>query len=227
MFRILSLQTLLGLCTITFSIGCGSSTSSSDIKYVAIGASDATGIGASPITRGYAFQIEEQLDQMCGDTELINLGIPGAEADEIQNVAPPVADEVNPELITVWVGNNDLVGGRTVESFESDLRSILQSLRAETSAAIFVGNISDLTLLPTFQEEPDSDVTRERVEMYNAAISRQTSAINATLVNLFAADFQSEFVSDDGFHPNNEGHQAVANEFLARILPQVCQNSAN
>lgn len=200
---------------------CGSSTSSSDIKYVSIGASDATGVGASPLTNGYVYRIEDALDEQCADSELINVGIPGVDADTIEDVEVPAAIALDPELITVWTGSNDLIGGRSVESFESDLMEILTKLRSDTDAQIFVANLPNLPELPKYESSPDADVTTERVDAFNAAISRQTAAIEATLVDLNAIELTDVLVSDDGFHPSDTGHQGIATLFLQEILPQL------
>lgn len=82
-------------------LGCGGDSDSS-IRYVAIGASDATGIGAKPITKGYVYIIDEELPKRVGQgVELINLGIPGIEVNDFVNIELPLAKEANPDLVTI------------------------------------------------------------------------------------------------------------------------------
>jgi acyl-CoA thioesterase-1 len=202
------------------SFGCGGS--SGDSTYVAMGASDATGIGASPITSGYVFRIDDKVSEICEETELNNLGIPGVEADEVQNVELPIAVEIDPKLVTIFVGGNDIVSGRTIEAFEEDVQDILSELTEKTGASIFIANLPDMTQLPTFLEEPDRDVTPERVRDFNAVITRQANAYNVTIVDLFSTGVQDVLISDDGFHPNDDGHQVIAELFLEQIIPQFC-----
>ncbi len=214
------------VCVTTALAACGSSFSSSDYRYVAIGASDAVGIGAIPPSKGYVFLIEDELDRSCGDTELNNLGIPGVEADEIENVEVPAANALSPDLITIFVGGNDIVGGRSPEVFRNDLRDILMTLRDETSADIYIGNLPDLTQLPRFQDDPDPAVTSERVAAFNAVIAEEAAAVGAILVDVMSAGFTEAEVSQDGFHPSNEGHDLLADLFLAQIVPQFCGEPA-
>jgi lysophospholipase L1-like esterase len=42
------------------------------------------------------------------------------------------------------------------------------------------------------------------------------------LVDLYSEPVEDDLVSDrDGFHPNNEGHRAIADRFLEVILPAL------
>jgi len=219
------MKIIVTLCIlqILYITGCGGAGGSSgNTVYVAIGASDATGIGATPITNGYVFRIDSQLDKSCGGTELNNLGIPGATADQIENVELPIAKEIDPEIVTIFVGGNDLTRGRSVESFEVDVRNILSTLKEKTSALVFIANLPDLTQLPRYLESPDSDVTLTRVLAFNDAISRQAQLYGVTVIDLYAAGVNDLLISDDDFHPNNGGHQEIADLFLAQIIPQFC-----
>jgi len=214
-------------CTVVFSLtvvflsGCGSS-SGDELVYVAIGASDATGIGAEPPTDGYVFRIDDGLDSNCGGAELFNLGIPGLDADEIANLELPAAEELDPDLVTVFVGGNDLVGGRDAASFQADVQELLQTLAADTDATVFIATLPDLTLLPRFQDDPDPDVTAARVAEFNFIIESEAFASGAILVDLSDNPLSDILVSGDGFHPSNEGHKKIADEFLDLIIPTIC-----
>jgi lysophospholipase L1-like esterase len=203
---------------------CGDSSEAfqANLTYTALGASDAVGIGASPLSEGYVFEIEDELERDW-DVRLVNLGIPGAEADTILDAEVSAASLEDADLITLWAGPNDLVAGRTVEAFERDYAAILQQLREEQDSVIVVANVPDLTQLPRFQETPDQDVTIERVRSYNAVIAQQAARFNVPVVDLFSQPVQPYLVSDDGFHPNDEGHQLIADLFLEQIRPLLPQ----
>ena len=204
------------------SIGCGGgSDSHAQISYVALGASDATGVGADPINEGYVFEIAEGVRQQGYSTELLNLGIPGAEADEIKNIELEALLGVQDtaDLVTIFTGPNDIVSGRAVENFEGNIQTILSELREKTSAYIVISNIPDLTQLPRFVEEPSANVTFERVVAFNQAISRQAAVYNVPIVDSFSEPIDAFLVSGDGFHPSNEGHELIAQRFLELIKP--------
>lgn len=226
----LSLKSLLPILLITFIfIGCNSSSQGDDngeLLYVAIGASDAVGIGASPLTNGYVFKIRDSLEEENLNIELRNLGILAAELDEIKVAVELLLSGIgsglvgNPDLITIWVGANDIVSGVTPAEFESNLESILVQLTAETSAFIVIANVPDLTQLPSFIENPSDNVTPERINAFNSIIESLALEFDLPLVDLFAEPIDDMFVSQDGFHPSNEGHQRIADLFLEIILPE-------
>lgn len=195
------------------------------IRYVAFGASDATGVGAVPPSEGYVFRILDGLDDAVQqDVNLINLGVPGAEVDVVRNEVETylAVDEGNDtDLVTITTGANDIIGGVTPEQFSAELRNILSELTEETEAFIVIGNIPDLTRLPTFIEEPDPDVTPERVVTFNTIIAQLAAEFNVTIADLASIVITEDMVFDlDGFHPSNEGHEAFADVFLPIILPQ-------
>ncbi|MGH7206572.1 MAG: GDSL-type esterase/lipase family protein [Nitrospiraceae bacterium] len=189
--------------------------------YLALGASDATGVGAIPLTNGYVYRIKGELEKHFSRVELLNLGVPAARIGLIKDELTVVLRlGVNPHLVTLWTGANDLIAGGDPLAFETELRTILQRLHNETTAAIVMANLPDLTKLPRFRENPSPVVTPERVQAFNDAIARQARANKVLVVNLFAQELGDALVWDlDGFHPNNEGHRVIAELFLKLILP--------
>jgi len=200
--------------------GCGDSSGDADITYVAIGASDAAGVGASPNTKGYVFLIEDRLERD-RSVDLVNLGIPGAEITELVEAELPVAVEEDPELVTVFAGGNDIVDGDDPGTFEDELKELLSTLARETRARVFIATLPNLVALPRFQATPSPNVTDQRVKAFNAAIIRQAQAHGAELVRLDLAPLLTQRVSEDGFHPSNEGYEVMANLFLDKILPAL------
>lgn len=204
-------------------IGCGDSPTSpkrAKIVYVAMGASDAVGIGAFPLENGYVYRIRDGLKKCAQNVYLYNLGVVGKRIDFIEDTELPVAITCNPDVVTIWAGANDIVRGDSAEKFENSLENILSRLRQKTTAVIVIANIPDLTELPSFQSDPDSDVTLENIAAYNTAIARQAAAYNVPVVDLFSGEYASdwEYVSIDGFHPSNEGHAKLAELYLDIIL---------
>ena len=193
------------------------------IIYLALGASDAAGVGADPITRGYVFRIVDELDERVDQAFLANLGVPGANTEQLdQALELFLSSEVEPDLVTVWTGANDVIQGRDADDFAGELEDIFERLRARTDGVIVAANIPDLTELPRFQDDPDDDVTQERIEEFNEAIAAQAEDHDVLLVDLYSEPVEDDLVSDrDGFHPNNEGHRAIADRFLEVILPAL------
>jgi acyl-CoA thioesterase I len=193
------------------------------IIYLALGASDAAGVGAVPITRGYVFRIADELDQRVDEAFLANVGVPGANTEQLdQALELFLSSEVEPDLVTVWTGANDVIQGRDADDFADELEAIFERLRDRTDGVVVVANIPDLTELPRFQDDPDDDVTQKRIEEFNEAIAAQAENDDVLLVDLYSEPVEDDLVSDrDGFHPNNDGHRAIADRFLEVILPAL------
>jgi acyl-CoA thioesterase-1 len=193
------------------------------LVYLAIGASDAAGIGAEPITQGYVFQIAEELDERIDLVLLTNLAVPGANTEQLDEALELLLEsDIEPGLVTVWTGANDLIRGEDADDFEDELEELFERLRDRTDGVIAAANLPDLTQLPRFRDDPDDDVTQERVEEFNEAIAAQAEDHEVLVVDLYSEPVEDDLVSDeDGFHPNNEGHRQIADHFLAVILPAL------
>jgi acyl-CoA thioesterase-1 len=188
--------------------------------YTAFGASDATGVGAFPLTEGYVFLIKAELDKRIPGVALLNLGIPGARIDLIKEAVRAAAQiGTKANLVTLWTGANDLIRGDSPQRFQEDFRFILHRVKNKISSTIVVANLPDLTALPRFRSKPNANVTMERVRAFNQAIEEEARAVEVPVVGLFAETIGDDLVSDiDGFHPNDAGHRRIAQLFLAAIV---------
>ena len=181
------------------------------------------GVGADPLTRGYVFRIAEELDQRVEQVFLAPVAIPGAGTEELDAALQLLLEsEIEPNLVTVWTGPNDVIRGADADDFEDELDDLFERLRERTEGVILAANIPDLTELPRFRAEPDDDVTRERIEQFNEAIAEQAEEHDVLLVDIYGEPVEDDLVNDeDGFHPNNRGHQRIADRFLEAILPAL------
>ena len=193
------------------------------IVYLAIGGSDAVGVGADPLTRGYVFRIAEELDERVDEVFLAPLAIPRATAEQLDAALELFLESgLEPDLVTVWAGPNDVIQGEDADDFEDELEGIFERLRDRPDGVIVAANIPDLTELPRFRADPDDDVTRDRVEEFNEVIAEQAEDYDVLIVDLYGEPVEDDLVSDeDGFHPNDEGHRRIADHFLDVILPAL------
>jgi lysophospholipase L1-like esterase len=190
--------------------------------YVAIGASDAFGVGTYDPDRDNWPTVLASL--LGPEAHLVNLGIPGETVAEARQTELPVALDAHPALVTVWLGVNDIVQSVPVETYEQQLEALLLALHQHTSARVFVGNIPDLSLLPFFAGQ-DQAALHEIVVRWNAAIARAVTASGASLVDLYATwnelASHPEYIADDGFHPSTVGAQRLAQVFQSFIAPSL------
>src|SRR5216683_914427 len=156
--------------------------SHSQITYVAIGASDTFGIGTSdPYIENWPTDLADKLGQK---VHLINLGIPGITLHDALNLELPVALDSHPELVTIWLGVNDIVNRVPINSYSYDLDLMLTRLESQApSAHILIANIPDLTLLPYFTSY-NQQILHQIIEEYNVTIAHEVQQHHAILVNL-------------------------------------------
>jgi lysophospholipase L1-like esterase len=195
-------------------------TPSPQLVYVALGASDAFGVGTDdPATQAWPVVLRHTL----GDSyRLINLGIPGATVALATRAELPIALDVQPAIITVWLAVNDFDAGVTLDTYTSQLDALLQQLVTGTHARIYVGNLPDLALLPHFAHG-DLSLLESEVLAWNAAIAADCAQAGVALVDLFDtwSELAShpEYISADGFHPSAAGAARLAALFAAAIAP--------
>ena len=187
-------------------------------SYVALGASDAFGIGTdNPKTQAWPYVLAHLLGN---DVHLVNLGIPGATVAQASRDELPVALAVQPAIITIWLAVNDFDANVPLPEYERQLHSLVASLAAGTHARIFVGNMPDLSLIPHFATR-DRQQLLSQVQAWNAGIAAVCKSTGATLVNIFAGWRElaehPEYISGDGFHPSAAGAERLAELFAAAI----------
>lgn len=206
------------------------------VSYVALGASDAVGVGASdPNRTAYVPIIISRLPK---GSVALNLGISGetlrgALADEL-----PQAIAAKPTLITIWLVGNDFKDCVSLQQYGADLNTLLTQLQQRTTAQVFVANAPDFSILPAVQAQaasgsfcgaPASLATiRSQSQQWNQVINAAVAAHHDTLVDLFNSDLSThlDYVSGDGFHPSDQGYLALANLFWSAITAQGAAKSA-
>jgi lysophospholipase L1-like esterase len=193
-----------------------SATANPSVRYVAIGASDSVGVGASDPAKGsWPAIVASRLP--AGSPPYTNLGVSGSLALQAVTQQLPGAIAQNPNLVSVWLAVNDLNATVQPASFADALRQIIDGLVQRTGATIFVGNVPDLRTVPVYAS---ADKTRllAGIQAYNDAIAAiaARNPDRVKVVDLFtgsAALVSTATVSQDGFHPSDDGYQLIADRF--------------
>ena len=191
------------------------------ITYVALGASDAVGVGSDqPATQGYVPLLYKQLP---AGSHLLNLGISGIHLHGALTQELPIALSTSPQLVTIWLVANDFVDGVTYNSYMGDLNTLLEQLHTRTHAAIVMANLPDLSKVPFFAHSTTSQKAQMRltIERWNAGIATLATRYEVTVVDLFGQQSQltahPEYISGDGFHPSALGYAQLAKLFWQAI----------
>jgi acyl-CoA thioesterase-1 len=208
--------------------------------YVAVGASETTGVGAEQPLRD-AWPRVLYRTAMPENTVFVNMGIPGATVAQALRDEVPQAVAQKPTIVTVWLNVNDLIAGVSAADFETELGDLVHQLRRGGATRVLVANTPPLDHLPAYVAclpdpppasppcrvgpgaagiLPPPAVLNQAVDDYNAATARVAQREGASVVDLHAvgmaarqAGIEDALVSPDGFHPNTGGYQAVATAF--------------
>lgn len=191
---------------------------SSGLTYVAIGASDAFGVGTDdPTSESWPSVLSGNLGP---HVHLINLGIPGETVGAALQNELPVAETSGPNVVTVWLAVNDIADGVPLDTYRTQLTALLTGLRQKTHARVFVANVPDLRVLPYFAGY-DQVALNARVQSWNTAIAAVTAAEGDSLVDLAgysdALALHPEYLASDGLHPSVLGAEQLANVFATAI----------
>lgn len=211
-------------------------TATAGVRYVALGASDAVGVGASdPNTTAYVPLIISRLPK---GSAALNLGVSGETLHQALSDELPQAIAAKPTLMTIWLVGNDFKNCVPLPQYTADLNTLLTQLQRQTSAHIFVANAPDFSALPAVRQQaaggsfcgaPGSLASiRSLSQQWNQAIDASVAAHHDTLIDLFNSDLSShaDFVSGDGFHPSDQGYLALANLFWSAITAQGAAKAA-
>ncbi|MEK7861809.1 MAG: GDSL-type esterase/lipase family protein [Chloroflexota bacterium] len=189
------------------------------VRYVAIGASDTVGIGATdPVNGSWPARLAALLPP---GSAYVNLGVSGSVTVQAKDAQLPGAVAQRPTVVSIWLAVNDMNATIEPASYRDALAAIVNELVARTDAKVFVGNVPDLRGVPAYQ---DADKVRlfALITAYNDVIATVTKGHpgRVVLVDLFigSAPLVSTItVSGDGFHPSDEGYTLIADRFATAL----------
>jgi acyl-CoA thioesterase I len=185
------------------------------LTYVALGASDAAGVGVEDAARdNWVAVLGRRLPQ---PVKVVNLGIPGIRLLEALEVEVPPALDARPSLITVWLVVNDILAGVPLDHYRAGLDRLLRQLRDGTGAQVAVGNVPNAPQQSSYLGVPPA-VRPSLTASWNEAIAGAAEASGAILVDLYhrwPVLEHPEYIGPDGLHPTVAGYLTLAETFHA------------
>jgi lysophospholipase L1-like esterase len=190
-------------------------TSTPAVRYVAIGASDTVGVGATDPTSGsWPARVAALLPP---GSAYVNLGVSGSIALQAKDAQLPGAIAQKPTVVSIWLAVNDMNATIEPQSYRDALATIVSGLVQKTDAKIFVGNVPDVRGVPAYKDV-DKNLLFQQITAYNAVIAQiaQSAPGRVFSVDLFTGSaplVSTITVSGDGFHPSDEGYRLIAERF--------------
>jgi lysophospholipase L1-like esterase len=197
------------------------------VVYVALGDSTVQGIGATSADTTYPGIITARLRGIYPDARLENFGVAGAVAHDVASGQLERAVALQPALVTLSVGPNDVTGSFSADDYARSIDTIFRTLAERTSAVVVVNLLPDLALTPRYAKSPQRKKIVRRALEVNAILKRAAAVWNAQLVDLHDASRREvsghpELFASDGYHPSDAGYARWADLMwhgIARRLP--------
>jgi lysophospholipase L1-like esterase len=164
--------------------------------------------------RGWADFVAGRLAQDEPEFRYANLGVRGRRLDQITIEQIPTAAELNPDLIALFGGGNDLMtrgwDARTVARRVD--KAILAS--AEIAPTVVVFTLSDIS-----PRMPLGTRLRPRLVALNEAIREAAVSYGALLVDLWPEEAvrDSRYFGPDRLHLSEPGHRRLAAHLLTAL----------
>jgi hypothetical protein len=130
--------------------------------------------------------------------ELVNGALDGATAANAVADQAPLAAQVHPTIVAVWVGYDDVLGGTAIADFTSSYRSLVLSLQAAGARRVLLANLP-----PSFGD----------VKAVNAAIAAVARETGAELVDLSSSNVAVAPTEGLAAQPTTAGQRVVADAF--------------
>jgi acyl-CoA thioesterase I len=189
------------------------------IVYVALG--DSTGAGVGAREGGYVARLYKRLLESRPGSRLTNFCVSGATTADLLRDQLQRGVALNPDLVTVGIGINDIGHGFTLEQFSKNYEQILSTLKEKTRAQIVVTNIPDISSAPRIPNFMRSEYQRQ-IERYSQRLGEIAQRYGATIFDIYTithAELAShpEYFSSDGFHPSDAGYELWAEKMWPTI----------
>jgi lysophospholipase L1-like esterase len=149
--------------------------------------------------------------------EYRNAGIVGNNASDLRARLQADVLAYSPNLVTLWVGTNDVTQSRTFDAYKADVQALVTALKGAGITPVL------FTIPPRADNSKYATIGAWNLWLKTYAQEQRVSLVDAyaVLVNPATGAYKAGFDSGDGIHISMAGHNAVAQEFVSRIAGRV------
>lgn len=169
------------------------------LTWLAIGDSITNGTGATSYDKSYVYQTRTELLKRGHQHFLIRASVGGQRSDNMITMYKAKGGKCDPDLITIMIGTNDVGQGISTSTFKANVNLLIDE--------VYKNNVVGLckVVLTTIPWRGDFDCVP-----FNNVIKQIGVERNIPVCDIFPA-FSSNADLLDGVHPNDNGHQKIAN----------------
>ena len=193
------------------------------IVYVALG--DSTGAGVGAREGGYVVRLFKNIEERRPGSNLSNFCVSGADTEDVVRAQLDRAVAMNPDLVTVGIGINDIGHGLTLDQFSKNYEQILSTLKEKTSARIVVTNLPDISSAPRIPRPARAEYQRQIIQ-FSRRLEEIAARHGVTVFDIYTITTQElashpEYFSSDGFHPSDAGYEMWAQQMWPTIAQVI------
>jgi lysophospholipase L1-like esterase len=190
------------------------STSATTLVYAALGDSLTAGVGTTKYEDSYPYLVAQKLAGSDQRVVVQDLGIPGERTKGLLADVVPLANNNQPNIITVLIGVNDIHNQVSTATFRQNYDAILTQIAKNSTAQIYTISIpfigANTLMLPPYQWYFDS-----RTREFNAIIQDLSRQHQVTYIDIYTPTENlfkqaGPHYSADLFHPSAAGYQVWA-----------------
>ena len=180
-------------------------------------------------------------------TNLQTFAVSGATTYHIKENQIPKYDEIastiqeDKKLVFLWVGGNDAKNLISLSDFENAYKFIVDKASEIENAYVVMINVPDVSKLSVTEEIDNTinsianqfginigvkELTKDVVADYNRVVQTIADQNNIPVIDMFnhLDTFSDDMITSDRFHPNELGHEMVAEKVrndLVEVFPEI------
>jgi len=187
------------------------------VRYLALGDSYTIGTGASDFNHNYPSLLAGKLTKATGQkVSVANPAVNGYTTLDLIKRELPFANKVQPDLVSVLIGVNDIVQGRSEADYRASLAIIYDTVASLTlhQGRVVCIAIPDWAGVPAARNFGTPDELRRRTQAFNAIAKDESAARGFTWVDITDASLSgvgsTGWIASDNLHPGDPQYAAWA-----------------
>lgn len=184
------------------------------LNYVVLGDSLSAGAGVDFIEDTLPYLLAEKIYSK-QNVNIENLAIPGYQTKDINDELLDKLISHKPDLVTIFIGVNDVHNKVTQEQFSENYQKIIDKVKESTDAEIYLINIPMIGS-KTLVFSPVYEYLSSRTIKFNKIILKIAQDNNLKYIDLYTPTkeklrLDGDHYSNDSFHPSASGYLWWAN----------------
>ena len=195
-----------------------------ELTYLALGDSYTIGTGATHESRNFPSLLALRLEAESGHpVRVVNPAVNGFTTLDLLAKEIGFIDQLNPHVVTVLIGVNDLVRGRGLQQYRESLVEIydaIATLELPRGRAVAI-SIPDWSGVPAARDYGDPNHIKRTTDAFNAAARDEAARRSFTWVDVSAVSRSglgsAGWIAGDGLHPGDAQYAAWAEQIWTSV----------